>query len=334
MVRIGIIGYGWVARDYMAPAIVRHPEASLVAVVSKDDPVPETDRKVGLPHHYTDAEAMLREEELDMVYIATPNHLHRTHTELALDHGLHVLCEKPMAATLKDVEGMREAIDRSTCHYATALDQRWHPAHLRMRDLIADNDLGTITQVRLDYACWLDAGWSADNWRIDPARAGGGAIIDLAPHGLDLVEFVTGQRLKTLHILDQRAVQDYTVDDGGVLSGRLSGGAVLSHTVGYNRPETLPRRRLEVIGTGGVLLAENTMGQDPGGRLTFIGATDGKRHLLDFDHATSPFDLQLDGFLKSIDNGGRSTSGRTPGDDVRLARLFHAALPNPTPSCP
>jgi predicted dehydrogenase len=267
---------------------------------------------------------LLTAEVVDAVYIATPNHLHREQAIACLDRGIHVLCEKPLALTAADVADMREAAVRNRRLLVTAYDQRHHPAHRAMREAIRAGKLGTPTQARIDYACWLPKEWSGDNWRIDPIRAGGGAVIDLAPHGLDLLEWLLEDEITDVHAFLQSAVQDYTVDDGGVLSVRFRSGTLATLTVSYNRPETLPRRRLELMGTGGILLAENTMGQDEGGQLTYIDAKTGHSEQLDFDPNEGPFNYQLLHFLNRI---------ATKADDnselevtLRQVRLLENAL--------
>ena len=320
--RWGIVGYGWVAQDYMAPALEQHEASVLRAVVS----VREEDLQQ-LPRGctgYRSLTAMLAAETLDAVYIATPNHLHARQAVACLEAGLDVLCEKPLAPTYAEACSIARAVGRTGGYFATAFDQRHHPAHRLMQAWVAEGRLGAVTQTRIDYACWLPAGWSADNWRIDPARAGGGAIIDLAPHGLDLLEVLTGQRITQLHAYQQRAVQDYAVDDGGALSVRFSGGAVGVHTVGYNRPETLPRRRLELIGTEGMLVAENTMGQDPGGHLLFVDARTGQSEVLTFANTESPFYHQVVAFTQG--RRGKVPASRTIEDDLRLVQLLEEAM--------
>ena len=328
--RFGIIGFGWVAQDYMLPALLAHPETVLRAVVS----VRNEDFERLLPEvsAYTSAAEMLARETLDAVYIASPNHLHATHVEACVAAGVDVLCEKPLAHTYAAALQLGKAVRGSRVHFATAFDQRHHPAHRLLADWVAQGRLGTVTQVRLDYACWLPAGWSDDNWRIDRERAGGGAIIDLAPHGLDLLELLVGSPILQLHLYQQRVAQEYAVDDGGVLAMVFRSGTLGVHSVGYNRPETLPRRRIELIGTAGMLTAENTMGQDPGGTVTFLPAMQGGggAQVLEFDTKASPFYLQLDTFLRER-RGLGSHPQRNLNDDLRLAKLLDDALAtNPT----
>ena len=322
MVNFGILGYGWVARDYMLKAIDTEPRTSLVAVcslyISEMTDLPETLAK------YTDLDEFLAHKNMDAVYIATPNHLHKTHTIACLNAGQHVLCEKPLATNAEDARAMIAFAKAQYKVYATAFDQRFHPAHLLMRALIHGHSLGKIAQVRLDYACWLPREWSVDNWRVDKARAGGGAIIDLAPHGLDLLETLLGDEIIQIELFMQSHVQDYEVDDGGVLLLRFASGVLGTMHVGYNRPDHLPRRRLEIMGDQGMLSAVDTMGQEPGGTLTFTDAKEGKTCPVDFDADGSPFRLQLVNFIELIRDHKKPL--RSPEDDLRLYILLDNAL--------
>jgi predicted dehydrogenase len=273
---------------------------------------------------------LLAQPGLDAIYVATPNHSAREAVEAAAAASKPVLCEKPMRPRSPTPKPWRR-VKRAGVLYGTAFDQRHHPAHGAMRDAIAAGLLGRVTAVRIAYCCWVDACWTADNWRADPARAGGGALMDLAPHGLDLVHFLTGEPLADIAALTQARVQDYSVDDGAVLIGRTAGGVLAQMHVSYNCPEALPRRRLEVLGTRGQLLALNTMGQTPGGSVSFIdGATGEARPLPVPDPLASPFARQMAAFGRAVAGGDRS-----PFDverDLGLMRLLDRAY-RTTPPC-
>jgi 1,5-anhydro-D-fructose reductase (1,5-anhydro-D-mannitol-forming) len=305
-VRWGIVGFGWVASDYMAPAIAAAGDR-LVAVA---DPSPlARERALALgARAYADGTELASDPEVEAIYVATPNHLHADAVERLAAAGKAVLCEKPMAATLADARRMVAAVRRAGILYGTAFDQRHHPAHVAMRDAIAAGAIGTPTAIRIVYACWVGAGWSApsgrENWRVDVAKAGGGALIDLAPHGLDLVEFLLGEPLATIAAATQSRVQDYAVDDGAVLVGSTRAGTLATLHVAYNCPEALPRRRLEVVGSTGMLVAENTMGQDPGGRVQRIDGRTGAHEVLAIpDGSRSPFEAQVRAFRAALRDG-------------------------------
>ncbi len=165
-----------------------------------------------------------------------------------------------------------------------------------------------MTAVRIVYACWLGPDWTqgrgAENWRVDQAKAGGGALMDLAPHGLDLVGFLLDEPLVTVAALLQHRVHAYAVDDGATVIGRTRSGVLATLHVAYNCPEALPRRRLEVVGTRGLIVAEATMGQEAGGTLTFTdGATGASEPLPVPDAASSPFAEQVRRFSHALRSG-------------------------------
>jgi len=285
----GVAGYGWVARDYVVPAILAAPNARLVAVCDPDPAARAAADRLPGALVWAELAQMLAQREVEAVYVAAPNHLHRPLVEAAATAGKHVLCEKPMANSLADAEAMAAACRAAGVRYATAFDQRFHPAHRAVGELVAAGAVGTVAAVRLVYCCWVGADWSADNWRVDAARSGGGALIDLAPHGLDLIAFLLGEEVVEAAAMGQRRVQAYAVEDGAMILGRTAGGVLVQMHVAYNCPETLPRRRLEIVGSGGQLVATNTMGQTAGGRLALTDVATGRERTVDFDAGRSPF---------------------------------------------
>ena len=323
MKRLGwaVVGCGWVARDFVIPAILASRNGRLVAACDRSDAA--LSAVPGDCVRTADLSEALRTPGVDAVYVATPNHAHRPVVESAAAAGKHVLCEKPMAATLADARAMVTACRRAGVAYATAFAQRFHAAHRALAKLVRDGRLGTVTQARVHYACWLPPGWADDNWRIDPARAGGGAMIDLAPHGLDLLELVLNDEWAELHALTQRRVQPYPVDDGAVLMGRLRSGTLATLHVGYNCPDQYPRRVLEVIGTDARALAINTMGQTPGGTLTLTSAATGMETFIPLEDDRSPFLVQVETFADALLAG--VPFAYSPEGDVRKFELLTGA---------
>ena len=354
-VRWAVVGCGWVASDYIIPAIADSLNGKVVALcdVSADavrnalqgamkhafDDASDRTFDVALDndvvthamverdpmpiYSFTSLDELLRFGEFDAVYIATPNVYHAEIAVACAQSGKHVLCEKPMATCVTDARRMVDACLSANVSYATAYDQRYHPAHVALRACVARGDLGVITQARIHYACWLAPDWHADNWRIDPALAGGGAVLDLAPHAIDLLESVLGDTWTTLVALTQHRVHSYVVDDGAVLAGRFASDALGLLQVAYNCSETYPRRTLEVIGTRAHALAIDTMGQTPGGRLTLTLAKTGETLGIPFDHQRSPFIGTVETFSENILNHRVDTnSGQS---DLRLFALLEQA---------
>ncbi|WP_433784052.1 Gfo/Idh/MocA family protein [Actinomycetospora sp. CA-101289] len=325
-----MVGAGWVARDFVLPAIAADPHAHLVGVHDRD-PAALEGLDDGAPA-FDDLDDLLAAPGLDAVYVATPNHAHAPVVLAAATAGIPVLCEKPLAHDVPTAEEMVAATAGLLA--GTAFDQRFHPAHEAIAAMVAGDELGVVTTVRIVYGCWLPPDWATpvggrDNWRVDPARAGGGAMIDLAPHGVDLTGRLLGEDVVDLVALTATRVHDYvdpTADDTAVLAGRTASGTLLSHHVSFSTADPLPRRRLEVVGTRAQLVAEDTLGQDPGGRLTRIDATTGVAEPVPFDAAAGPFTRQLAAF-------GAAVRGEAPWPypldrDLALhALLMEAACP-------
>lgn len=328
----GVIGCGWVGRDLAAAAIVACDDAELIGLCD-EDPARLADAGARFPDARltTDVDALLADEAVQAVYVATPNHTHAAIVRRAAAAGCDVLCEKPMATSADDARAMLDACADAGVRYATAFDQRHHAAHQRLRLMIADGVLGVVTLARIHYACWLGPEWSpwpdapTDNWRIDPLRAGGGALVDLAPHGIDLLPFLLDDEWSRLVALEQHRIHAYHVADGAVLAGITTGGVVASIDVSYNCPELLPRRRLELHGTAGMVEAVDTMGQTAGGSLTFIDAADGVRHPIEVPAADdrSPFLAQIEAFGRQVLHG--EPPSVDPETDVRHVELLAAA---------
>lgn len=326
----GIVGCGWVARDFVAPGITASFNGRLAALFDPDRGAME--RLAGslrsggdAPSMHADLGALLADPAVDAVYVATPNDRHAPIVASCAEAGKHVLCEKPMATTLDEARAMVSACERAGVTSATAFDQRFHAAHLRLRELVTSGSLGVVTQARLHYVCWLPADWSSDNWRADPSRAGGGALIDLAPHGIDLLEVLLGGEWESLTAYTQHKVHPYAVDDGAVFAGRFCDGVVATLHVAYNCPEAYPRRRLELIGTRAMAVATDTMGQTPGGTLELIDAISGRRSPVPIGPAEdrSPFEAQCEAFATAVLTG--EPYPFPPGRDLRTFALLEAA---------
>lgn len=328
MVNWGIAGCGWVARDFAGPAIAASCNGRVVALFDRDPAA--LDGFIAGAVATTDLQSFVRTPGLDAVYVATPNDSHRPIVEACARAGLAVLCEKPMATTLADARAMVAACRDAGVVYATAFDQRFHVAHQALARHVANGMVGTVTAIRVVYACWVGEAFSGDNWRIDPVRAGGGAMIDLAPHGLDLAQMLLGEPIIGIAAFGQARVQPYArdggvrgVDDGAMLAGRSLSGALISLHVAYNCPETLPRRRLEIVGTRGQLVATDTMGQTAGGTVVFTDAADGKARALSIEGIErSPFLNQVEAFARTVRG---APFAFTPEQDLHTMELLMRA---------
>lgn len=191
-----------------------------------------TAAELGFERAYADARALIADDDIDVVHICTPNATHVTLALLALAAGKHVVCEKPLAATVQEARTLAEAASVAGVVATVPFVYRFHPMLREARARVAAGETGRLVTVRGSYLQdWLlDA--SDDNWRVDPAAGGRSrAFGDIGSHLVDLLEFVTGERIESLAAITStvhaerggRLVQ--TEDVAGAIV-RLSGGAV------------------------------------------------------------------------------------------------------------
>ncbi|TNJ46254.1 Gfo/Idh/MocA family oxidoreductase [Tamlana fucoidanivorans] len=176
--------------------------------------------------------ALSEEERMDFVAIVTPNHMHFSPAKMALEHGFHVVCDKPVTLTLDEALALESIVAKSGKLFALTHNYTGNALVKQARAMVANGDLGTIRKIQVQYLQgWLStAVESTDNkqaaWRVDPTKSGiGGALGDIGTHAENLVEYVTGLKIDELAadlgVFGEGRVLD---DDGNVLL-RMSNGA-------------------------------------------------------------------------------------------------------------
>ena len=259
----GVIGAGGIAdRRTIPEGIIPATNARLVGVMSsgreRGDAVAA---KYGVRAYGTVAE-LLADSEIGAVYIATPNHLHHDQCLAAAAAGKHVLCEKPLALTSAEAEAMANACRKAGVLLGAGFMMRFNPYHQRIREMIANGELGTIVFCRAQLTCWYPPMDHA--WRQDPSLGGGGAIMDLTVHCLDLLEMLLGPIGEVSGYVERR-VHDYPSDDTNALLLKFRSGAFGFVDCAFNIPDEASENVLEVQGTLGCIKARMTVGQGPGG---------------------------------------------------------------------
>jgi predicted dehydrogenase len=263
-VRWGVIGAGGIAMRRTIPeGILRAGNAELIAIQNPS-------RVVDIAKQFcvvgVTSERELLAQPIDSVYIATPVHLHVGQIERAAAAGKHVLCEKPLGLNAVEVARVVAACAASNVSLSVGLMMRFHAAHVHLRDMIAAGRLGTPTFIRAQLSCWYPPIENA--WRQDPSLGGGGALADLGTHCLDLVESLFGP-IAELSCQTANAVHDYPVEDAAVVTIKFASGSLGTIDCLFNVPDDASLNRLEVYGSDGSVLCENTIGQGDGGTMVW-----------------------------------------------------------------
>lgn len=186
---------------------------------------------------YPDFHAMIageraRPDGAECIAIVTPNHMHHAPAKAALEAGLHVICDKPLAFTVEEAEDLVATAKRAGRVFVLTHNYTGYPMVRQARAMVAAGDLGAVRVVQVEYPQdWLstkleESGQKQASWRVDPARAGlGGSLGDLGTHAQNMAEFVTGLRVESVCADLQSFVDGRRVDDNAHILLRLSGGA-------------------------------------------------------------------------------------------------------------
>jgi predicted dehydrogenase len=190
-IRAAIVGTGYVARVHAFA--LRELGVSVGAVCGRSTTRAFADEVGATP--YDDLGRLLETERPDVLHVCTPNAAHSEQTLLALEHGCHVVCEKPLAVSSTEAVEMTAAAARGGLVAACCYHCRGYPLVQRMREEIESGALGEVNAVHGRYAC-DDVHLLPTGWRYEPAAAGPSYVVgDLGTHWLDLAEHVTGLRV-------------------------------------------------------------------------------------------------------------------------------------------
>jgi len=188
--RIGVIGLG-MGRCHVE-MFKEHPAAEVVAAADVDVALLEKrGRQLNIPGLYASAEEMLAKEKLDVVTVAVPNKLHKDLVIMALKSGCHVVCEKPMAMNAAEGEEMLKVARATGKRLMINFSFRFTPQSYAMKKLVESGELGEIYFAR---TVWLRRRGMPKfgGWFGQKALAGGGPLIDLGVHRLDLALWLMG----------------------------------------------------------------------------------------------------------------------------------------------
>jgi len=181
VIRWGVLGAGSVAQRRVMPAMNADPSCLLRSLMVRDRTRAEQlSARFGAERACTSVEELLDDPSLDAVYISSPVHLHAEHAEAAASAGKHVLCEKPMGRTADDCRRILRACTDAGVHLEVCFVLRGWPIYQQVRRQIADGGLGRLVEIRAHLAKWTTR--APDEWRLDPRRAGGGALTFAGQH--------------------------------------------------------------------------------------------------------------------------------------------------------
>ncbi|HIJ52934.1 MAG TPA: Gfo/Idh/MocA family oxidoreductase [Planctomycetes bacterium] len=196
-IKVGVIGTGFIGPAHIE-ALRRLGSVDVAALAECSDEVARAKAEaLGIEEYYGDYKQLLKKGDIQSVHICSPNYLHYEMAKETLEAGKHVICEKPLAISVAEAEELVELADKKGLVNAVNFNIRYYPLMRQVRTMVEKGDVGNIFAVQGSYLQdWLF--YQIDyNWRLEPERSGESrAVADIGSHWMDLIEYVTGLRIK------------------------------------------------------------------------------------------------------------------------------------------
>jgi 1,5-anhydro-D-fructose reductase (1,5-anhydro-D-mannitol-forming) len=284
-----VIGIGDITRKRVIPAIQAEPRSRLYGLVTRD---PAKAAEYGV-RAWATLDQALADSQVQAVYVGTPVFLHAPQTIQSLRAGKHVISEKPMAMNKAEALTMVRAAEGSGKTFGVAYYRRCYPKVQRAKQLLAAGAIGEPVSAELSNHMWFD-GTGSRSWLVDPAKAGGGPLFDIASHRIDVLNFLFGQPLRVTAQLSN-VVHHYPVEDNATVIVEYAAG--VRGIVDVRWHSKVARDECRIRGTDGEIEMSPLNGPElvwPGGRENlpahpnlhypmienFVDAVEGKAPLL------------------------------------------------------
>ena len=315
--RFAILGFGHHAIKRLVSAFAASEHTILTGLWRRNQAAAmQNCRDFHIPHCFASVEELCASTDVDVVFITSPDAMHRDDTLLALRHGKAVLCEKPLAMHAHEAEEMVTTAEAAGLLFGVAQNLRYNRSLDVMRDRIAAGDIGTPQLAASQFTYLADA--TPRTWINDLDLACGGPVGDVGVHCIDALRYVLGQEVVSVATLAQARPNAARVEAHALLQLELTGNILAAVTVSAVSPY---RTAIEVLGSDGVLTAENGLTVDQpvevilrrSGRLIETTTVDN----------ANGYTLMLDSFAQAYRSSG--TFRATGRDGLQNMRILDAA---------
>lgn len=253
-IRWGFVGCGDVTERKSGPAFSEIPGSCVEAVMSRSE---DRARSYAERHHikkwYTDAIELVEDPDVDAVYVATPPSSHALYAIMAMRAGKPVYVEKPLASSYEDCVRINRVSTQTGVPCFVAYYRRYLPYFMKVKSIIDSGRLGKIMNVQVRFSCHRNQKYGKGDklpWRLQPEIAGGGYFYDLAPHQLDLLQYLFGVIIEAFGICENR-LGAYEVEDNVSACFKFESGIPGSGSWSFTGHESSEEDSIEVIGEKG-----------------------------------------------------------------------------------
>jgi predicted dehydrogenase len=264
-IKWGVIGSGGIAKRRTIPEGIMHAENAILTSVY--DINSEVNKAVAKEFNAKAVNSIqeLLESGIDAVYVASPVNMHADHVIACARGKKHILCEKPLGMTPAETEKMISTCKSEGVQLGTSFMMRFMAQHQAALKLINEGKLGKPVYGRAQLSCWYPPIEGA--WRQDPALSGGGSLMDMGSHCIDLLEMFFG-KIKSVSCFINNSIHSYKSEDSAIVSLFFENGALATVDTFFCIPDNSSKNILELYGSMGSILAKGTIGQGASGEMT------------------------------------------------------------------
>lgn len=296
-----VIGAGGIADRRSIPAILKDKQNELVAVMDRVPAVAEAIGKKYGVKYFTDENAMLSETECDAVYIGTPVFAHYKQAMTVLKHGKHLFIEKPVCINEPESRALVDAFKKAGKQITIGYMMKHHNLHVKAKELVKNGKIGNVNSVRAQFACWYPDIPGA--WRQKKELGGGGAVMDLGVHCIELIEYILDDEIAEVKSIISTRTFSYEVEDGGVIVFKTANGVLGHIDVNFNIPDKASESKLELYGDKGNIICKGTLGQEETGVLSHLYSPQGDYSAMQNRDTDAPTEYKGEGadlYLKQL----------------------------------
>ncbi|HUO59116.1 MAG TPA: Gfo/Idh/MocA family oxidoreductase [Candidatus Acidoferrales bacterium] len=315
MIRYGIAGFGLHAVKRLMPGFAGAQNSQAVALSRRNFAQAQSDAaRYAIDYAFATTRELCECPEVDAVFVTSPNAIHLADVLTCIEHGKHVLCEKPMAMNAAEAEQMVTAANQRGVVLGIAQCFRFCKTLHCIRESLHRGDIGRPIAIRADFSFLSTS--SVRRWLHDSTLAGGGPIADVGVHCVDAMRFILGDEVLSCSATVATDEHSGSVEAAATLSLRFSKGTLGSSFVSFRAPY---HTVIEIVGTDGHIAAQNGLTVDYPVMIEFR-TSDGVRRE-EMSNADA-YARQVDAFSAAIESGAPFPA--TGEDGLRNQRILDA----------
>ncbi len=313
----GLIGTGRIAEDRVLPAINSYDGNRLVGVVSRTQArADDFARRFNARHAYTDYGGLLRNPDVTVIAIHTPNAQHAEQAIAAARAGKHVFCDKPMATSAADAERIVRECEKAGVTLGVNFHNRHMPCFVETRRVVQSGEIGDVLMVQLEAGAGRGAASVAQTWRQDPAMAGLGTTMNVGTHVYDILRYILGSEIITVTAMFDTAPG--VMEATSLATFKFANGAMAQVNVNQSTPN--PYNDFVIYGSKGRITGRALTRSRAGGEL-LVRLNDGNERKTEYP-AINAHAACVVAFSKALLEGGAPAASGIDG--LRSVQLTDA----------